>query len=138
MAQHPFLSPEWLDEARKIREEYKGRATNAVPPMRLNQVVTDVPFGEGTIEAHVDSTSGDLYMELGHLPDAEVKITVPYRIAKAIFVDADAQAAMQAFMSGLIKVEGDMTKLLALQGGGANVDPVAFEVAARLKAITAE
>ena len=26
MAQYPFLSDEWVDEARKIREEYEGRA----------------------------------------------------------------------------------------------------------------
>ena len=25
MAQYPFLSDEWVDEARKIRQEYEGR-----------------------------------------------------------------------------------------------------------------
>ena len=25
MAKHPFLSDEWMDEARKIREEYAGK-----------------------------------------------------------------------------------------------------------------
>ena len=138
MATHPFLSPEWLDEARKIREEYKGKATGAVPPVKMNQIITDVPFGDGTIDAHVDTSGGEMYMELGHLDDAEVKITVPYPVAKAIFVDADAQAAMQAFMGGHIKVDGDLTKLMALQAGGIEADPVAIEVAQRLKAITAE
>jgi hypothetical protein len=137
-ATHPFLSPEWLDEARKIREEYKGKAGAAAPPVKMNQVITDVPFGDGTLAAHVDTTSGEMQMDVGHLDDAEVKITVPYDVAKALFVDADAQKAMQAFMSGQIKVEGDMTKLLAMQAGGTAVDPVALEIAQRLKSITSD
>lgn len=137
-ATHPFLSPEWLDEARKIREEYKGRAGQAAPPVKMNQVITDVPFGQGQLDAHIDTTSGEMHMDVGHIEGAEVKITVPYHVARAIFVDADAQGAMQAFMSGQIKVEGDMTKLLAMQSGGVAADPVAIEIAQRLKAITAD
>ena len=33
-----------------------------------------------------------------------------------MFIEGNQQAAMQAFMSGQIKVEGDMTKLMAMQG----------------------
>ncbi|MEY2396884.1 MAG: hypothetical protein QOJ00_58, partial [Actinomycetota bacterium] len=44
------------------------------------------------------------------------------------------QAGMQAFMSGKIKVAGDMTKLMAMQSGTA--DPVAAEVASRIADIT--
>ena len=43
---------------------------------------------------------------------------VSFDTAKALFVEGNPQAAMQAFMSGQIKVEGDMTKLMAMQGGG--------------------
>ncbi|HVM08015.1 MAG TPA: SCP2 sterol-binding domain-containing protein [Acidimicrobiales bacterium] len=138
MPTYPFLSPEWLDEARNIREEYKGKAGAAAPPLKMNQVITDVPFGEGRLDAHIDTTSGEMQMDVGHLDDAEVKITIPYSVAKALFVDANAQAAMQAFMSGQIKVEGDMTKLMSMQQAGAATDPVAIEIAQRLKAITAD
>ena len=41
---------------------------------------------------------------------------------------------MQAFMAGKIKVQGDMTKLMAMQSGAA--DPNAAEVAAEIQAIT--
>jgi hypothetical protein len=37
-------------------------------------------------------------------------------------------------MSGQIKVEGDMTKLMALQT--AQVDPIALEAGGRIRAIT--
>jgi putative sterol carrier protein len=41
---------------------------------------------------------------------------------------------MQAFMSGKIKVAGDMTKLMAMQSGAA--DPVAAELSQKIAEIT--
>ena len=132
---YPFLSPEWIEAAKKIYEESGGSgATSGAPAMKMNQVITDVPFGEGTIEAHIDSSEGTTQMDLGHIEGAEVKITVPYAVAKAIFVEGDAAAGMQAFMSGQIKVEGDMTKLMAMQG--AAPDAAALEIQQKIKAIT--
>ena len=132
---YPFLSPEWIEAARAIRAALEGKATTKPPPFRMNQVVTEVPFGDGTLHAHTDTTSGELVLELGHLDDADVTVTLPYDTARSILVEQDQQAAMQAFMSGRIKVEGDMMKLMALQT--AQVDPVALEAAQRIKEITA-
>ena len=53
---------------------------------------------------------------------------------KAILVEGNPQAGMQAFMAGKIKVQGDMTKLMAMQQG--TPDPVQAEVAARIQEIT--
>ena len=61
-------------------------------------------------------------------------MTVDYETAKAIIVDQNPQAGMQAFMAGKIKVQGDMAKLMAMQQGAP--DPKAAEVAERIKAIT--
>jgi putative sterol carrier protein len=46
---------------------------------------------------------------------------------------------MNAFMSGRIKVEGDITKLIALQtaGAGASTNPAAAEVVKKIQAMTA-
>ena len=136
MAKHPFLSDEWMDEAKKIREEYRGKTQAPAHKVKMNQIVTDVPFGEGTIEAHMDTSTGDMEMDKGHIDDAEVTVTVDYATAKAIFVDQNPQAGMQAFMAGKIKVQGDMTKLMAM--GQAAPDPAAAEIAARIKEITAD
>jgi hypothetical protein len=132
---HPFLSDEWIEAARAIRAELEGKASVKPPPFRMNQVVTEVPFGDGTLNAHTDTTSGELVLELGHIENPDVTVTLPYDTAKSLLVDQDQQAAMQAFMSGKIKVEGDMMKLMALQT--TQVDPVALEAAARIKEITA-
>jgi hypothetical protein len=133
---YPFLSDEWLAEARRIREEYRGRAPAATHVLKMNQVITDVPFGSGTIDAHMDTTSGQVEMDEGHIEAADLKVTLDYPTAKAILVDGNPQAGMQAFMSGKIKVEGDMTKLMAFQAATAAPDPVAGEIAQRIQDIT--
>ena len=75
----------------------------------MNLVLTQAPFGDGTLEAHVDTSSGEVMVDTGHLDSPDLKVTLDYETAKAILVDGDAQAAMQAFMSGRIKVDGDMS-----------------------------
>jgi hypothetical protein len=136
--QYQFLSDEWVAEARRIRAEFKGKAPEIPVSVRMNQIIRDVPFGDGTIEAHVDTSSGELEMETGHLESPDLTITIGYDTAKAILIDGDAQAAMQAFLGGKIKVDGDITKLLALQSAGlsGNTDPAAIEMAKRLQAMT--
>ncbi|HUF32409.1 MAG TPA: SCP2 sterol-binding domain-containing protein [Acidimicrobiales bacterium] len=134
MATYPFLSDEWMEAAKQLREEYRGKTSPAAHKIKMNQVITDVPFGEGVVNAHMDSSSGDMEMELGHIDDAELTVTIDYETAKAIFVDQNPQAGMQAFMAGKIKVQGDMTKLMAMQQSAP--DPVATELAEKIKEIT--
>ena len=62
-------------------------------------------------------------------------MTVDYETAKAIIVAQDPQAGMQAFMAGKIKVQGDMTKMRAMQN--ATPDPAAEAVAKAIQEITA-
>lgn len=131
---HPFLSDEWITEAKAIRDKYAGQSTVKPPAIKMNQVITDVPFGESTVKTYVDTTSGEMVMEKGELPDAEVTVTTDYATAKAIFVNQDQAAGMQAFMSGKIKVAGDMTKLMSMQSAPA--DEIANKVAAEIKEIT--
>ena len=137
MTAYPFLSDEWISEARRIRAEHAGEGIPVPTVVRMNQVITEVPFGDGAVEANLDTSSGELVMELGHLADPDVTVTLDYDTAKAIFVEGTAQAGMQAFMSGKVRVEGDLAKLIAsLQ----QVNPEAFrasEVQRRIQAITA-
>ena len=135
MATHEFLSDEWIAAAQAIREEYAGKATTAPPPMRMNVVISEVPFGDGSLDAHIDTTAGELALDMGHLDTADLTVTVDYLTAKAIFVDQDQQAVMQAFMGGKIKVQGDMTKLMAMQA--TPPDATQVEAAARIAEITA-
>lgn len=131
---YPFLSDEWVDQARALRQEYSGKIQPIPHSVKMNLVVTSVPFGDGTLDAHLDTSSGEPELENGHLDQADLKVTVDYDTAKAILVDGNPQAGMQAFMAGKVRVEGDMAKMMALQG--ASPDPVASEMAARLREMT--
>ncbi len=134
MTTYAFLSDEWVSQARKIREEYEGEGQAIPHQMRMNLVVTDVPFGEGAIDAHMDSTDGALKLDLGHIEPADLKVSLDYVTAKAILVEGNPQVGMQAFMAGKIRVEGDMAKLMALQT--MPPDDTAQQVAKRLREIT--
>ena len=131
-----FLSDDWSEQARKIRKEFEGQGSPPAHQIRMNLVVTDVPtdVSPGPIDAHMDTTSGQIEMETGHLENPELTVTLDYVTAKAILVEQNPQAGMQAFMAGKIKVQGDMTKLMAMQQGAP--DPTAVQIAARIKEIT--
>ena len=116
---YKFLSDEWIEAARKIREEV-GAPAAAPAPVKMNLVITDVPFGDGPVDAHMDSTSGEVVLDTGHVDGPDVTATLDYETAKAMMVDSNPQAAMQAFMAGKIKLQGDMTKAMALQSGPPN------------------
>ena len=132
---YPFLSTEWMDAAHAIREKYEAEVPPVAASMRINQVVTDVPFGDGTVTSYLDTSSGKVVMDLGELDSPDATVTTDYVTAKALFVDQDPAAGMQAFMAGKIKVQGDMMKLMAMQTSMPN-DEVSQRIAEEIKAIT--
>ena len=139
MPTYPFLSDEWIAEARKIRAEMSGSepAAPAAATVRMNQVITEVPFGSGKLDAHLDTSSGTLEMETGHLENPDVTVTLDYDTAKAIFVDGTLDAGMKAFMEGKVRVQGDMAKLIAALQQLAPPDPGAVnEAQTRIREIT--
>lgn len=138
MARFAFLSDEWVQEARRLRAEYEGKVPPASFVIRMNQIITDVPFGDGRVLAHLDTSSGEPELDLGHLDQPDLTVTTDYLTAKAILIEGDTQAAMAAFMGGRIRVDGDITKLLTLQSTGVIGvnDPTAVEMARRLQDMT--
>src|SRR3546814_12386754 len=67
------LSEEWIAAAEAIREEYAGKATTAPPPMKMNVVITEVPFGEGSMDAHIDTSDGEMSLDMGHLDGEDLR-----------------------------------------------------------------
>lgn len=124
-----FLSEAWMNEIEKLRDEAPAPG-GPMADMVLNITVTGGP--EGDVDTHINKGQ----FERGHAADAPTKITVPYEVAKDIFVNGNQAAGMQAFMAGQIKVDGDMTKLMALQAGGAAPTPEQQAFQKRLQEIT--
>lgn len=136
MAKHQFLTEEWVAAAKTIRAEMEGEAPPTAHVVRMNLQITEVPFSEEGIAAFMDTSDGDMKMDLGELDAPDLTVTIDYVTAKAILVDGNPQAGMQAFMAGKVKVQGDMTKMMALQAG--QQDPIAAEISKRIQDITAE
>jgi len=133
-----FLSKDWVVAAENLRDEYAGRLPESPIATKLNVIVTDLPEqvdfpnaaeldGQPVIQGHVNTHSGQLLMEQGHLDDPEITITTDYATALAAFVTQDQQELMNAFIGGKILVDGDASKLLALQAPP--TDPEAAKLA---------
>ncbi len=132
---YAFLSDEWMAAAKGVREKYADQSAKVTTIIKMNQVITDVPFGEGTLNVYLDTSSGDVVMDLGALDAPDLTVTTDYDTARKIFVDQDQAAGMQAFMSGKIKVQGDMMKMMALQTAMPQ-DETAKKISAEIKDLT--
>jgi len=124
---HTFLSDDWFTEAQKLRADAGDLGGD--PNLQINLVVTGGP--EGDKEIHM--ANGEFGQ--GLVDGAPTKLTVPFDVAKATFIEGNQQAAMQAFMSGQVKVEGDMTKIMAMQAQAPSQAQQDF--AAKIREITA-
>jgi putative sterol carrier protein len=135
MAKHEFLSSEWITAAKAIQNTYSDQVAEAPLEVTMNLTVTDTPFQEGKVEAYLDARHGKLAIVLGQLESSDVTVTIDYETCKAVLIEGNGDAALQAFMTGKIAVEGDVAKLLAYQ----TTPPSALqlEITEKLKEITA-
>ena len=111
---YPFLSDAWFDAAKKIISENDTGA-----PPHTNLVLNlEVESGDDKILFHMGSREGETLFGKGHQDTGDVTLSTDLETARSVFVDGNPQAGMQAFMSGKVRVQGDMTKLMMAQGGG--------------------
>ena len=104
-----------MNAARDIRARYADQIPEVTASIRINQTITDVPFGEGTLHAYLDTSGGSMEFELGEIDEPDAVMVVDYATARALLVDRDPAVVMQSFLAGKIQVQGDMMKLMALQ-----------------------
>lgn len=104
-----FLTDDWFANVEKLTAE---AGDLNLPPslanLALNLVVTD---GEGTTEVALDGGK----IVKGASANAKTTLTLDAETLRKVFLEFDMAAAMQAFMTGKIKVQGDMSQLMALQ-----------------------
>ncbi len=116
---YKFMSDEWFDEVEKMVEE-----ANIEPPPQMADLAINVTITSDDGDKQMAIEAGK--MKRGHVDGAPTTITVPLDVAKKLFIDQDQSAGMQAFMSGQIKVEGDMSKLMAMQSMQASEEQAAL------------
>ncbi|HEV8627564.1 MAG TPA: hypothetical protein VG034_24260 [Acidimicrobiia bacterium] len=152
-----FLSPEWIEMAEQIYERNSHHvAGRGFPALVVNLVVTGAPFATGEVEAHTDTTSGDILVRRGGAAAPDLTFRLDYETARSLMVDQDPQLAMEALILGRIQIEGDLaalsaktdlelTQLPALLtslnlgsiAGLTEVDPIAARIAEELRDMTA-
>lgn len=112
-----FLSEEWV---RAVQDALNGsepfRAAAGTQTVRLQQVVTGGPQGDVKYWLRLENGQVTLGLgelgELGEPPDATV--TQDYETAAAI--SRAELSPVAAYMSGKLRVSGDLMKLMQLQG----------------------
>jgi SCP-2 sterol transfer family len=116
VTKHAFLSDEWFAVVEKLVEVH-GADTPGSIDVVTNVVVTDTPFGP---ERHLNMSSrgGVGHVGIGHAADADATVTTDYETAKEMFISGDPTAAMQAFMAGKVRIQGDLAKMMAAQAAG--------------------
>ena len=133
---HEFLTPEWIEAAREIRARHADEVAPPTVDVRVNLAVTEVPFGDGDIVAHLDTSTGVVDLDLGAVEEPHATITLSHATARALLVERDPAVVMQAFMTGQVLIEGDIMRVMALQAGLPD-DEVSIAVAEEIVAITA-
>jgi SCP-2 sterol transfer family protein len=116
---YTFLSDEWFAAAEQLIKAHEVPA----PPhgnLVMNLEVTD---GENTIPFHMGSRDGETLFGRGHIEGSDLTLATDLATARQVFVEGNQQAGMQAFMSGKVRIQGDMTKLMMAQASGSGGSP---------------
>jgi putative sterol carrier protein len=120
---YPFLSDEWFGAAEQLIQSHDAGA----PPHANVLMNLEVSDGERTVQFHMGAREGGTLFGRGHDAGADVTLSTDMDTARAVFLDGNPQAGMQAFMSGKVRVQGDMTKLMMAQAGGGGGNPALTE-----------
>lgn len=106
---YEFLSAPWFDKV----EELVAQAGDLQIPAAMRDVEMNVTIT--TAKGPVEVFLKDGVFKRGHQPGVTTSISLSDAVARKIFVDADVAAGVQAFLTGEIKVEGDLAKVVAMQ-----------------------
>ena len=118
-----FLSDAWFDAVEALRDK-APTPPEELADVAVNMVVTGGPDGDRTLHFAAGR------FDRGLVEGAPTTVTVPHRVARSMLVDLDPEAAITAFMTGEVRVEGDLTKLMELQqSAGAMLTPTAEQLA---------
>jgi len=132
----PFLSDDWLDEVERLRSSTDGLL---VPPglggTTVNLRIDDDPHGDGAYR--LEGAPGGLAIRRGAADEAPATVIMPYDLARAMFVEQDQAAVMTGFTAGKLRVDGDMTRMMALTQGLMAMDATRAAFEQEVRALTA-
>ena len=104
-----FLTDEWFSNVDQLTTE---AGDLSLSPSMANLALNINVDNNGTTVPM--SIQGGKFSK-GLAADATTTVNTDAETLRKVFLEFNMPAAMEAFMSGKIKVDGDMTKLMALQ-----------------------
>ena len=121
-----------------LRDELASIAPEARERARVNLMVTGTPFGDGRFLAYIDTEAGGPLPIPGNLEDPDATVNLDYPAALAAFVTDDLDAVAHGFLTGALRVDGDLALVLMLFGEGMTEEQLAFarQAQSRLRAMT--
>jgi putative sterol carrier protein len=107
-----FLSKEWAEEVKNILQTNEQMKSSAgAMNARIQQVITG-PDGETRYWFTIEN--GQIDLGLGDIDNPDATITQDYDTAAAL--SKNELTGTAAYMSGKLRVSGDLMKLMQLQG----------------------
>jgi putative sterol carrier protein len=107
-----YLSEEWaksVTEALNSSDSFKQQA--AGKSVKLQNVVTGA---DGETKYYFKLQDGQVEVGIGEIDDAEATLSSDYETSSAL--SRSELNATAAYMSGKLKIQGDLMKLMQLQG----------------------
>lgn len=122
-----FLSQSWFDEVAKLND---AAGELNLPPTLANIVLNAIITGEQTAELHLKNGK----IAQGKTSDAISTISIDEQTLASLITTGDINVAIEAFMLGKIRIDGDMTQVMALQT--AKMSPEQKALYKQIKAMT--
>lgn len=109
-----YLSEEWAKEVTSLLQSTDA-VTNTIKGQSfgIQQVITDVP-DQGEVKFYAKSTDGVPEVGIGETPNPDATLTATYDVS--VQMDKGELNPQAAFMQGKLKIQGNLMKLMGLQG----------------------
>ncbi|MEX0698331.1 MAG: SCP2 sterol-binding domain-containing protein [Acidimicrobiia bacterium] len=107
-----FLTTEWADEVTKALNSHAG-FKSAIGNTELGIVFNVTGAPDGDVSYFLKTTGGNANLDLGTLENADVTVGSAYETAAAI--SKGELNTQTAFMTGKLKVAGNLAKLMMQQ-----------------------
>lgn len=103
-----FLSQAWFDQVNELNAQ---AGDLNLPPNLASIILNASVTGEQGAELHLKE--GKIHQ--GNTPDAISSVVIDDATLSNIISTGDVNQAIEAFMMGKIRIDGDMTQVMALQ-----------------------
>lgn len=104
-----FLSEAWFLQVHALNEQ----AGNLALPPALLQLIINIHIQDSQHPVFLHLKDGKIWQN--EHKNAQSTIITDRETAYQLITDKDSSAALEAFMTGKIRIEGDMSALLSLQ-----------------------